>query len=388
MAEYSRIAKGHFTSTGNTQIINLPFQPDRVEMWNYTAANAGTADSVILSAEWDVSMGQGNCIVQAYNSDGVFVYDTVASNGISSFAAGQLLQYGPLQLIGTANSAGIAKTSSSVLTVTANLASTVQPGDWIVFQNLYQTSTTGMQQICGIPFQVQSTSYDADGTTTVFQVAWDGTASNLTAITTAATGACGYKKILFPTLYEPGVVFPYSITVSGGVGTVVTTAPHNYQVGQQIAFRIPTVYGAQNLNSLPDAAIPGQPQYYYVASVTNATTFTFANAPTLSSAFVPNATFASFPGLGFAQCVAVGDVNSGGYPYAGGSLYPSPSVYTNLTSAPTIGGPAIQGSYINNTSQGFVIGAGTGTTVTAGVLVGANTNVLYWAAYLSDYAAN
>jgi len=133
------------------------------------------------------------------------------------------------------------------------------------------------------------------------------------------------------------------------------------------------------------------PNYFYVASVTNSTTFTFNSAPALSTAFNPaNAPFASFPGLGFAQVVAVGDVNSGGYPFTGGALYPSPTVYggNSLTSNTTINGPAIQGAYINNTSQGFIIGAGAGTAISSGVLVGANTNVIYWEAFLSDYAAN
>ena len=40
MAEYSRIAKGSFVSTGASKVINLPFKPDYVEMWNYTAALA------------------------------------------------------------------------------------------------------------------------------------------------------------------------------------------------------------------------------------------------------------------------------------------------------------------------------------------------------------
>ncbi len=30
MTEYSRMAKGKFTSTGSAQVINLPFQPDAV----------------------------------------------------------------------------------------------------------------------------------------------------------------------------------------------------------------------------------------------------------------------------------------------------------------------------------------------------------------------
>jgi hypothetical protein len=383
MAEYSRIAKGHFTSTGNAQIINLPFQPDRIEMINLSLVNAGAAASKILTGYWDVSMGQGLGLVQAYSSGSALIYDNIPSNGFSTFAAGQLLQYGTLQLLGTTNSAGIALTSSSVLTVTTSAANTTLPGDWIVFQNLYETSTSGMQQISGIPFQVQA----ANWSTTSFQVAWNGTGTGLTAIDTSATGAAGYVKILYPTLYEPGVAYPYSISVSAGVCTVVTTAPHNFKQGQEIAFRIPKAYGAQNLNSLPNVNIPGSPNYLYVSSVANATTFTF-NSPALSTAFNLNQTFASFPGLKFAQVLAVGDVNTGGDQYSGGALYPSPTVNTNLTAASTINGPAIIGSYINNTSQGFIIGSGAGRVVTSGVLVGANTNVIYWTAYLSDLAVN
>ena len=45
MAEYSRIAKGHVTNplTGSSIIVNLPFQPEVVEFWNYTEAAAGAA---------------------------------------------------------------------------------------------------------------------------------------------------------------------------------------------------------------------------------------------------------------------------------------------------------------------------------------------------------
>lgn len=398
MAEYSRLAKGHFTSSGYAQYVNLPFQPDRIEMLNYSAALASPTSQNITRGWWDVSMGQGTAVIEGYQpgyatSPAVgptIIYDTVATGGFSTFAAGQMLQYGPLVLLGTTGGAGIAKTSSTVLTVTTAAAHGLTPGDWVVFQNLYETTTTGMQQIAGIPFQVQSANF----TSTVFQIAWLGNASNLTAIDTSATGAAGFKKILFPTLYEPGVAYPFAITVTNGVGTVTTTAPHNFHEGQEIAFRIPSVssnpsvYGAQNLNQLPNTLIPGSPQNYYVSSIVSSTQFTFANAPVLSTAFNPNPTFGSLSGLDFAQVVAVGDVNTGGNLYSGGNLYPSPNVYTGLASAPTINGPAILGAYINNTSQGFVIGNGAGRVLTTGSLVGANTNVVYWVAYLDDLSVN
>jgi len=384
MAEYSKLAKGHFTSTGFAQFVNLPFQPDYVRFTNYTLANSAATSQNVISGFWDVSMGQGQAVVQGYNATPALIYDVVSNGGISTFAAGLMLQYGPLVLLGSSGGAGIAKTSGTVLTVTTAAAHGLQPGDWIIFQNLYETLTTGMQQIAGIPFQVQSAGFSS----TAFQVAWLGNASNLTVIDTSATGAAGFKKILFPTLYEPGVCFPYTITVTAGVGTVTCTAPHNFKIGQEIAFRIPSVYGAQNLNELPDPLTPGKPKYFYVVSTPSATQFTFANAPVLSTAYVVDAAFTSFPGLNFAQCVAVGDVNTGGDLYSGGNLYPSPNVFTGLVAAPTINGPAIQGAYINNTSQGFIIGSGSGRVLTTADLVGAAGNIVYWEAILHDYSVN
>ena len=158
----------------------------------------------------------------------------------------------------------------------------------------------------------------------------------------------------------------------------MTTAPNNFVVGQEIAFRIPAAWGTTQLNSLPNNTIPGSPIYGYVISVTNSTTFVCNINSTGYTAFNTNQTVASVPGLQFPQVVAVGDVNTGGVQISSGSvLYPPPVV----NGFNTINGPAIQGAFVNNTSQGFVIGTGTGTNETSAVLVGANTNLIYWRAY-------
>jgi hypothetical protein len=312
---------------------------------------------------------------------------TTTTGGVYSFAAGLMLQYGPIVLLGA--SGGIAKTDSSTLTVTTTAAHGLKVGDWVTFQNLYETTTTGMQQIAGIPFIVKAVS-----STTVFTVAWAGTAANLTAIDGSATGSPGFKKILYPQLYEPGVSYPWSISLSSGVVTVYTTAPTNFVVGQEIAFNIPAIYGGQELNELvgnPNLTVPASPNYYFVTSVgsvlvnsTYVDFFTFNYSGTLSAFSVANPAFISFPGLGFAQVKAVGDVNTGGYPYTGGNLYPSPTIVTGnntttLVTANTINGPAIQGAYVNNTRQGFYIGSTAAPTA---------SQIIYWEAELVDYAVN
>lgn len=381
MAEYSRLAKGHFTSTGGAQVVNLPFQPDRVEMWNYTLANTNATSQNVISAIWDVSMGQGQAVIQGYNASPALIYDVVATGGISTFSAGTLLQFGPLQTIGASGS--ITSTSATVTTIVTTAAHGLVSGDVVIFQSLYESSTTGMQQFAGIPFLVTVTN------STTFTIDWNASGSNYTTITGsggALQAAAGFKQVLYPYLYVPGESFIAAINTS--TNTITTTAPHNYVVGQEIAFRIPSTWGSVELNSLPNNLTPGSPVYYYVSAVTE-TTFTVTASLSSVTAFNPNQIFGAK--LSFPQAVAVGDVNTGGLTISAGSaLYPSPLVYngsSNVQSS-TINGPAIQGAFINNTSQGFIIGAGAGRVLTTAKLVGANTNVIYWAAYLDDLSVN
>jgi hypothetical protein len=56
----------------------------------------------------------------------------------------------------------------------------------------------------------------------------------------------------------------------------------------------------------------------------------------------------------------------------------------STTRVNTINGPAIQGAFVNNTSQGFVIGAGTAQGDASAVLIGAASDVIYWRAFLHD----
>lgn len=388
MAEYSRIAKGHFTSNGGAQVVNLPFQPDAVQLWNYTTANSAATSQNIVSAYWDVSMGQGQAIIEGYNATPGLIYDVVPVNGISTFAAGQLLQYGPVYQ--HTGSTDFSITAASPAVVTTTTAHGLTTGNVVIFSNLFQTSTTGMQQMAGVPMTVTVTN------TTQFSVNWNASGSNYTAFNTASsTGNVGsWKQVLYPYLYAPEQAVITAINTSTNV--ITTAAAHNFQVGQEVAFRIPSAWGTTQLNSLPDVLIPGSPIYWYVTAQTQNTFTVSQNSNGVQglsgfTAFNPNQTFASFPGLKFPQVVPAGDVNTGGVQISVGSpLYPSPNLYNGSGTAqvPTINGPAIVGAYVNNTSQGFIVGVGPGRVLTTGVLVGANTNVIYWRAYLSDMAVN
>lgn len=371
MTEYSRMAKGSFTSTGAAKPIFLPFQPDRIELINYSAA-ATPANHGVPFAWWDSGMGQGFAVEEVFNGTPVLTTDVVTTGGFSTFSAGLLFQFGAQQQI-----IGATAANPIVFNVTAHGYSV---GDLVMFEGLYQSSTTGMPQIAGMPFVIS-----AVGDANHFSVVWPGGGSNYTALSGSPTGAF-VKKILYPFLYAPGVAFIEAIT-TGTTTTVTTTAPHNFVVGQEIGFRIPSAWGTTQLNELPNNTTPGSPVYYYVTAINSNTQFVCTANSTGATAFNTNQTVASVPGLSFPQVIAVGDVNSGGAAFSGGALYPSPSFPTFSGAVSTINGPAINGAFVNNTRQGFVIGAGGGTNDAASVLVGANTNVIYWRAFLDDISS-
>lgn len=372
MAEYSRLAKGKFTSTGASQVIQLPFQPDMVKFFNYTVANSSATTQRIASAVWDVNMGQGFSIIQGYNATPSLIFDTVTANGISTYAAGQLLQFGSSQQV--VASTGGATTSFQVT------GHGYAIGDVVMFEGLFQSATTGMPQMNGIPFTV-ATVTDANN----FIVNWNSSNATYYTNLSASPASAKVKKILYPYLYFPGQTVISAITL-GSTTTIDTTSAHNFRVGQEVAFRIPSQWGTVELNSLPNTLSPGSPVYGYVVSVTDYNTVIVNINSSAMTAFTVNQTVASVPGLSYPQIVAVGDVNTGGEAISSGSVLYPPPVYEPIgtTQFNTINGPAIRGAFVNNTSQGFVIGAGAGTVLTTGKLVGNASDVIYWEAFLHD----
>jgi hypothetical protein len=368
MAEYSKIARGSFTTAASAvaQIVKLPFQPQRVKLLNYTTYSA-PAQYAITEAQWDIAMGQGNTTFEYLESASAAWIPAVdyTTNGISTFSAGLSLQYGAKQQI-----IGATAANPIVFNVTAH---GYNVGDVVTFQGLSQSASTGMQQIAGIPFRIS-----AVGDANHFSVVWPGAGSNYTALSGSPTGAY-VMKILNPYLYQPGVAFIEAIT-TGVTTTVTTTTANNFVVGQEIAFRIPSAWGTVQLNSLPDVLIPGSPIYGYVISITNSTTFVCSINSTGFTAFNTNQPYAKYPGEQFPQVVAVGDVNTGGVQISSGSvLYPPPVI----NGYNTINGPAIQGAFVNNTSQGFVIQNGAGAVQSNATLLTASS-LYIWEAYLYD----
>jgi len=371
MAEYSRLARGSFTSTGAAQIINLPFQPSYVEYFNFSLANTAATSQNVISGKWQYPMAQNSAVIEGYNATPTLIYDTVSVGGISTFSAGQMLQFGAAKQIVAST-----KGTTTSFQVTAH---GYKEGDVVLFEGLFQSSTTGMPQMNGIPFTV-ITRTDANN----FIVNWN---SNNAAYTNLAgsPASAKVKQILYPFLYFPGTSVISAIT-TGTTTTIDTAEAHNFVVGQQVAFHIPSQWGTVELNTIPNNLTPGSPVYAYVIAVTDFNTFVVNVDSSAYTAYTTNIAVTAVPGLSFPQVCAVGDVNTGGVQISSGSaLYPPPySVGIGTTRTNTINGPAVLGSFVNNTSQGFIIGAGAGTVLTTANIVGVAGNIIYWRAQLAD----
>jgi hypothetical protein len=401
MTEYNKMAHGTYTVSGgtlgvsapNVKIINLPFRPGYVELRNLTQITT-PANHGIPFAYWDFSASittggvTYDTMVQRFNATPVLTTDIVSvGGGISTFSGGLSLQYGAQQGHNLGAITDFSMTAANPVVVTTVGNHGLSSGDVVVFQNLKQTSTTGMQQMAGIAFTVTVTG------ATTFSVPWNGSGSNYTAFNTAtATGNVGtYRKVLYPYLYAPGVSIISNIT-NGTTTTIDTTNAHNLVVGQEIAIRIPTisgsptVWGPTQFNSLPNTTTPGSPIYAYVVSVTDYNTVVVNINSSSYSAFSANLPFSSVPGASYAQIVAVGDVNTGGVQISSGSaLYPPPyTTQIGTTTTNSINGPAILGSFFNNTSQGFIVGNGASKTDTSSWVGGSSGDIMEWRAIAHD----
>ncbi len=360
MAEYSKMAHGSFISPGSGAYpIFLPFEPDFVQVWNITAAaHPGGAR---VWEMWNKFMNEGDGIDMYFNggTPNALTMESAFPNGITSFSAALSLQYqAPIQI------ASISKASAALVTTAAN--HNYSTGDVVILDGLYQSPTTGMAQISGMAFVITVTG------ATTFTIPWNTNQSNYTALSASPSGAV-VKKLTFPFLYSPGVSFISALTL-GSTTTVTTTEPHNFVVGQEVAFRIPSQWGTIQLNSQNNPRVPSSPVYGFVTTVSSSTSFVVNIDSSFFTPFNTNVAISSVPGLSFPQVLAVGDVNTGGVAYSGAALYPSPLV----NGFSTINGPAISGSFVNNTRNGFIVGTQ--------IMSGSSGNSFYWQAYYHDYS--
>lgn len=348
MTEYSKIARGQYASTGSPQIIQIPFLPQRIKVTNLTAG-AQPSNNQIVQAFWDSSYSQGTANTFVCSNTGTspatsyLTCRNVSTNGITTFSSNNNLLLGPPKQV-------VAAASNASLTTFNVTNHGFQIGDVVVFEGLFQTTTTGMPQICGMLFS--AIINDAN----TISIIWNSAGSNYTALSGSPNGAY-VRKVLYPYSYYPRVAYINSFTNLTTQTQVQTTMNGVFVLGQQVVIRVPRIWNV--LPIVPE--IIGT-----VTSVVNPSNYIVSIDPDLFSGFTNNVPVNALRGLSFPQMIAVGDINyGGGIPYIAGNY--------------SINGPAVSGAFVNNTSQGFVIGSN---------IVSAASNFITWSAWSYDIQIN
>lgn len=343
MAQYSKIVEGVFTSTGVNKFLNLPMVPDTIEIWNLTKY-ATTTNHTATQAIGFASSASGTAYVTESNGT-AWLGKVVTVNGFTFISAGSPT-FGATQAMA---STYVTQAASANVTVTGHGYNT---GDvvWIY-------GTTAMLQIAGIPYVI--TKVDANNFT--IPVNSSGFASAATA---------GFvKQLLYPDLYIPELCYITAVTKASSA-VITTSINHNFVVGQEVGFTVPSQWGMTQLDSAVYLqSSNGIPQQAYVTAVTANTVTVNINSSGFTTFAYPTSATAAL-GVTFPQIYAIGDANTG---YSLNSSGQVP--YLGVTNG-VIG---IPGAFVANTRQGVVVGTGDGTEI-----IHATSDVVKWRAIFPD----
>lgn len=338
---YSKILRGTFTSTGVNKALYLPMKPDTIEIWNKTKWNTTTNNTGTYAIGF-AEDAAGTAYSNASNGT-TWLGKTLTSGGFTFFSAGSPT-YGAVKTV-----VSITQANPAVVTVTAH---GLQTGDVVL---LY--GSTGMLQVSPIAYTITRTGANT------FTIPVDSSGF-------AAAATAGFvKQVLYPDLYIPEMCYITAIS-TGTTTTITTSINHNFVVGQEVGFTIPSAWGMTQLDSAVYLqSSNGIPQQAYVTAVTaNTLTVNINSTAFTAFAYPTSATVAL--GLTFPQVWAIGDQNTG---YSLNSSGQVP--YLGVTNG-VIG---IPGSFVANTRQGVIIGTGDGTTI-----LQANNDVIAWRAIFPD----
>jgi hypothetical protein len=343
MAQYSKILRGTFTSTGVNKFLSLPMKPDTIEIWNKTKWATTTNHTGVMAVGF-AEDANGTAYVTESNGT-TWLGKKVTVNGFTFISAGSPT-FGATQAMATTF---VTQANPANVTVTGHGYNT---GDvvWIY-------GTTGMLQIAGIPYVI--TKVDANN----FTIPVDSSGF------AAAATAGNVKQLLYPDLYIPELCYITAVTKAASA-VITTNINHSFVVGQEVGFTIPAAWGMTQLDSqVYLQSSNGIPQQAYVTAVTANTVTVNINSTGFSTFAYPTSATAAL-GLTFPQIYALGDQNTGYSLNASGQV-PYLGVNNGVIGIP--------GAFVANTRQGVIVGTGDGTEI-----IHANNDVIAWRAIFPD----
>jgi hypothetical protein len=236
----SIIAQGRFTSDGNSKVLRLRQDVDRIEVINYTAGAQDAAD-LAFKFEWQRGLADASAFkwvkLGAVANDPVS-FDVIATNGFSLIdSSGERL--GVLQAVGGANE--ITAVSTAAIPVATNDGD----NDLIAGDVVRIFSVTGAPQLNGLDFTVGHNTLSG----TTFSL--DYMSELAVAGTTAAWAKVNFDHQFYPRFrYVTKALRPGDVDGVAGSTKVTLSVKHGYTKGQKVIFSVPVEYGMTQLDGL------------------------------------------------------------------------------------------------------------------------------------------
>lgn len=219
---------GYFTSTGVAVNIPLRFDPDFMEVLNYTQMATTQNPGRNVKSEWQRGMASATGISYTKtNSSNALNGDDMTANGFT-------LVNTSVRTPG-ASVAFTAITDADPPVVSTGDTSGVIAGDVV---RIFTSAASGSYQIAGMDFTIGTIVAN-----TSFELSYMGAPGD------AAPGSGTFRRIPFDPIYYPRE--RYIVNITQATSAVVTlSVTHGYVVGQKLQFFVPAAYGMTQMNGL------------------------------------------------------------------------------------------------------------------------------------------
>jgi len=216
--------QGTFVSAGNPVTLSLSGSPGFFEIFNFTQANANGATSVAKRAWWQQGMASGSYMGIINTSSALTDQMFAATTG--GFTAFDL----------ASPPTGSSYTISSVSQASSAVITTSAPHTIPVGALVRLTNVTGQQQLSGYVAQVTAVG----ASTITIPIDSSGFAN---------AGSGGTVQQVYRSIMVPPALNIVKITQAASA-VVSFAQAHNYVVGDQIQFNVPSGWGMTQINGL------------------------------------------------------------------------------------------------------------------------------------------
>jgi hypothetical protein len=224
-SETNVLQVGSFTGTGNSEILNIRQDVDKLVIFNETEAGA-TSSGHGFRYVWTRSMGTAGKMAVEYHpaADHTCAIDMLTS-AISFINTTN-------EAIGTRDATVSAVSNAAIPVATLTSTASLSAGDIVRFQ-----SVTGALQLQGYDFTIGKNTFS-------------GTTFSLDYMAQIVAGTAGaFRKINYDYLMYPRRRYISKITKASSA-VVTMTVTHGYTVGQSVRINVPTVFGMSEIDKL------------------------------------------------------------------------------------------------------------------------------------------